>query len=52
MRELCSFDYSKEKPNRFAGRFGEEAIAVVVDPDVAQGELGDRAPPVFIPYQV
>jgi len=29
------FDYQKAKPNRFASRFGGEAIAVVLDPDVA-----------------
>jgi len=29
------FDYSKSKPNRFAGRFAQGAIAVVLDPDVA-----------------
>jgi len=29
------FDYSKSKPNRFAVRFAEGAIAVVLDPDVA-----------------
>ena len=30
-----SFDYSKVKPNRFADRFSEQAIVVVLDPDVA-----------------
>jgi hypothetical protein len=35
MRNHYSFDYSEAKPNRFAGRFSEEAIAVVLDPDVA-----------------
>lgn len=35
MRNHHSFDYSRAKPNRFAGRFSEEAIAVVLDPDVA-----------------
>jgi hypothetical protein len=35
MRKHYSLDYSKAKPNRFAGRFSEEAIAVVLDPDVA-----------------
>jgi len=34
-RKHHRFDYQKAKPNRFAGRFGEEAIAVVLDPDVA-----------------
>lgn len=35
LREHYSFDYSKAKPNRFASRFSEEAIVVVLDPDVA-----------------
>jgi hypothetical protein len=35
LREHYSFDYSKAKPNRFADRFSEESIAVVLDPDVA-----------------
>ncbi len=30
-----NFDYSKAKPNRFADRFSEQAIVVVLDPDVA-----------------
>ena len=35
LREHYSFDYSQAKPNRFADRFGEGSIAVVLDPDVA-----------------
>ena len=35
LRTHYSFDYSKAKPNRFADRFDEEAIVVVLDPDVA-----------------
>jgi hypothetical protein len=35
LREHYDFDYSKAKPNRFAQRFSEESIAVVLDPDVA-----------------
>jgi hypothetical protein len=35
LRAHYNFDYRKAKPNRFAGRFSEEAIAVVLDPDVA-----------------
>lgn len=30
------FDYSKARPNRFAARMGENAVAVVLEPDVAQ----------------
>ncbi len=35
MRAEYRFDYSKGKPNRFAARMSEGAIAVVLDPDVA-----------------
>lgn len=35
MRPHYDFDYSKSKPNRFASRFAEGAITVVLDPDVA-----------------
>ena len=35
MREHYNLDYSQAKPNHFADRFGEDSIAVVLDPDVA-----------------
>ena len=35
MREEYRFDYRKAKPNRFAARISPDAIAVVLDPDVA-----------------
>jgi uncharacterized protein len=35
LRPEYRFDYSKAKPNRFAKRMSAEAIAVVLDPDVA-----------------
>lgn len=35
LRPHYDFDYSKSRPNRFASRFAEGAIAVVLDPDVA-----------------
>jgi hypothetical protein len=35
LREHYDFDYSKAKPNRFASRFSQDAIVVVLDPDVA-----------------
>jgi hypothetical protein len=35
LRAHYEFDYSKAKPNRFADRLSGEAIAVVLDPDVA-----------------
>ena len=31
-----SFDYSKAKPNRFAGRISKERLVVLLDPDVSQ----------------
>jgi hypothetical protein len=34
MRSEYRFDYRKAKPNRFAGRVPENAVAVVLDPDV------------------
>jgi hypothetical protein len=30
------FDYSKSKPNRFAGELSKSAVVVVLDPDVAK----------------
>jgi hypothetical protein len=30
------FDYSKAKPNRFAGRAEEDRTVVILDPDVAE----------------
>jgi hypothetical protein len=40
------FDYSKSRPNRFATRFEEGVVAVVLDPDVAtvfqSSEVVDR----------
>ena len=33
--EHYTFDYSKAKPNRFAGRISEESVMVVLEPDVA-----------------
>lgn len=35
MRPHYDFDYSKSRPNRFASRFTNESVAVVLDPDVA-----------------
>ncbi|HEX7150934.1 MAG TPA: hypothetical protein VF618_05560 [Thermoanaerobaculia bacterium] len=35
MRPHYDFDYSKSRPNRFASRAAEGAVAVVLDPDVA-----------------
>lgn len=30
------FDYSKARPNRFAGKISEERLVVIVDPEVSQ----------------
>jgi hypothetical protein len=35
LRPHYDFDYSQARPNRFASRFSEETVAVVLDPDVA-----------------
>ena len=35
LRSEYRFDYSKSKPNRFAAKMSEGAIAVVLEPDVA-----------------
>jgi hypothetical protein len=35
MRVEYAFDYSRAKPNRFAAQMGVNAVAVVLDPDVA-----------------
>lgn len=35
LRPHYDLDYSKSKPNRFAARFNQTAIVVVLDPDVA-----------------
>ena len=36
LREEYRFDYTKAKPNRFAGRPDEPRVVVVLDPDVAE----------------
>ncbi len=36
LRTEYRFDYRKARPNRFAGRGGEERVVVVLDPDIAQ----------------
>jgi hypothetical protein len=35
MRAEYRFDYSKAKPNRFAQKMSSDAVAVVLEPDVA-----------------
>lgn len=35
MRPEYRFDYRKAKPNRFAAKMSEGAVAVVLEPDVA-----------------
>lgn len=35
MRKEYRFDYSRSKPNRFAGKIAKDAVAVVLEPDVA-----------------
>jgi hypothetical protein len=31
-----SFDYSKARPNRFAGRISQDRLIVLLDPDVSE----------------
>jgi hypothetical protein len=35
LRSEYRFDYGKSKPNRFASKISEGAIAIVLEPDVA-----------------
>lgn len=35
LREEYRFDYAASRPNRFADRFAEGSVAVVLEPDVA-----------------
>ena len=35
LREHYDFDYSSSRPNRFAAQLADDAVAVVLDPDVA-----------------
>lgn len=36
MQSEYRFDYSKAKPNRFAGRISKERLVVVLDPEVSK----------------
>lgn len=36
MAKEYRFDYSKAKPNRFAGRMKDSPLVAVIDPDVSQ----------------
>jgi hypothetical protein len=36
LRPEYRFDYSKARPNRFAGRIADEQVVVMLDADVAQ----------------
>jgi hypothetical protein len=35
IRDEYRFDYTKAKPNRFAGRMKNGTVAIILDPDVA-----------------
>jgi hypothetical protein len=35
LRDHYDFDYSRAKPNRFADKFSEDTVVIVLDPDVA-----------------
>jgi hypothetical protein len=36
LRPEYRFDYTKSSPNRFAGKVEDDALVVVLDPDVAE----------------
>ena len=36
LRPEYSFDYTKARPNRFAGRGASKSVVVLLDPDVAK----------------
>lgn len=36
LRAEYPLDFGKSRPNRFASRMGKDAVAVVLEPDVAQ----------------
>jgi hypothetical protein len=36
IRPEYHFDYSRAKPNRFAGHLEKDALVVILDPDVAE----------------
>ena len=48
MQSHYDFDYSKSKPNRFASRFAQGTIAVVLDPDVASVFQSSEAVNTFL----
>ena len=48
MQPHYDFDYSKSKPNRFASRFTQGAMAVVLDPDVASVFQSSEAVNTFL----
>ena len=48
MKPHYDFDYAKSKPNRFASRFTQGAVAVVLDPDVASVFQSSEAVNTFL----
>lgn len=36
MRDEYTFDYSKARPNRFAGRIDKSQLVVTLDPDISE----------------
>lgn len=48
MRAEYRFDYAKAKPNRFASRMKTEAVAVILDPDVASVFRSSNAVSTFL----
>jgi hypothetical protein len=48
MRKEYRFDYNRAKPNRFAGRISRDAVAVVLEPDVAARFRSSEAVNAFL----
>jgi len=48
MSKEYRFDYSRAKPNRFAGRISKDAVAVVLEPDVAARFRSSQAVNAFL----
>ena len=48
LRSEYRFDYSNSKPNRFAAKMSEGAVAVVLEPDVAAVFKSSRAVNAFL----
>ena len=48
MRDEYRLDYTKAKPNRFAGRMKNGTVAIILDPDVAAVFHSSKAVNAFL----